>query len=191
MPKVFLVVVVIFPQFAYSIFVLFSWLNSFPSNVPTQAHMPKVFLVLVVVFPQLAYSVALRTERYWFFTYKCPSVCPIRVDFMFLLETWIRSSDATRYSNYLRLQLFQSECLRVIGNHHRGTPHFPPAQISKHRAHPRAHPPPYWQIFRSLTPLTPQNPPPTPVQKIWNYTLADLTNLYTKYKHKRTKHILL
>ena len=124
MPKVFLVVVVIFPQFAYSIFVLFSWLNSFPSNVPTQAHMPKVFLVLVVVFPQLAYSVALRTERYWFFTYKCPSVCPIRVDFMFLLETWIRSSDATRYSNYLRLQLFQSECLRVIGNHPRGTPTF-------------------------------------------------------------------
>ena len=28
------------------------------------------------------------------------------------------------------------------------------------------------------------------VQQIWNYTLADLTNLYKKYKHKSTRHIL-
>ena len=34
--------------------------------------------------------------------------------------------------------------------------------------------------------------PPNPlVQKTGNYILADLTNLYKKYKHKRTKHILL
>jgi hypothetical protein len=32
--------------------------------------------------------------------------------------------------------------------------------LSKHPAHPRSHPPPYWQIFRSL-PLTPQTPIPT------------------------------
>ena len=60
-------------------------------------------------------------------------------------------------------------------------PHFPPAQLSKHPAHPRCHPPPYRQIFRSL-PLT----LPTP-----QYTLADRTNLYRNYKHNRTKHILL
>jgi hypothetical protein len=29
------------------------------------------------------------------------------------------------------------------------------------------------------------------VQQIGNYTLADLTNFYKTYKHKRTKHILL
>ena len=29
------------------------------------------------------------------------------------------------------------------------------------------------------------------VQQIGNYTLADLTNIYRKYKHKRMKHILL
>ena len=29
------------------------------------------------------------------------------------------------------------------------------------------------------------------VQQIRNYTIADLTNLHKKYKHKRTKHILL
>ena len=27
------------------------------------------------------------------------------------------------------------------------------------------------------------------VQKIWNYTVAEGTNLYKKYKPKRTKHI--
>ena len=36
----------------------------------------------------------------------------------------------------------------------------------------------------------PSHPNPL-VQRIENYTLADLTNLYIKYKRKRTKHILL
>jgi hypothetical protein len=36
----------------------------------------------------------------------------------------------------------------------------------------------------------PPHPKPT-VQQIRNYTQADLTKLYTKYKHKRTNHILL
>jgi len=39
-------------------------------------------------------------------------------------------------------------------------PHFPTAQLSKHRSHPRSHPSPYWQIFRWLL-LTPQAPSPT------------------------------
>ena len=29
------------------------------------------------------------------------------------------------------------------------------------------------------------------ISDIGNYTLADRTNLYMKYKHKRTKHILV
>ena len=86
-----------------------------------------------------------------------------------------------------RLQVIQSECLRAIGNHPRRTPHFPPSQLSKHPANPRSHPPPYWQIFRSL-PLTPQNPP---VQQIGTYTLADLTDSYKNYKRKRTALICL
>jgi len=36
----------------------------------------------------------------------------------------------------------------------------------------------------------PSHPNP-PVQQIGNYTLADLTNLHKKHKHKLTKHILL
>jgi len=60
------------------------------------------------------------------------------------------------------------------------TPDVPLAQLSTHPAHPRSHPPPYLQIFRSF----PLNPPPPTVQQIGNYTLAELTNLYTKYKLK-------
>jgi hypothetical protein len=92
---------------------------------------------------------------------------------------------STCSSNYLRLQVIQSKCLRVVGNHPRRTPHFPPAQLSKHPAHPRSHPPPYWLIFCSLL-LT-----PPPVHQIANYTLADLTNFYKKCKHKRTQHVPL
>jgi len=36
----------------------------------------------------------------------------------------------------------------------------------------------------------PSHPNPL-VEQIGNYTLADLTNMYRKYKHKRTKHIQL
>jgi hypothetical protein len=36
----------------------------------------------------------------------------------------------------------------------------------------------------------PSHPNPL-VQQIGNYALADLTNLYKKYKHKRSKHLLL
>ena len=40
-------------------------------------------------------------------------------------------------------------------------------------------------------PLTAPHTPNPPVQQIRNYTLADRTNLYKRYKHNRTKHILL
>jgi hypothetical protein len=92
---------------------------------------------------------------------------------------------STWYSNYLRRQVIQSNCLRVIGNQPRRTP---TSHLNNFlNTEPiRCHPPTYCQIFRLLL-LTPQ----TLVQQIGNYTLADLTALYRKYKHKRTKHILL
>ena len=43
----------------------------------------------------------------------------------------------------------------------------------------------------SLCTLCNSSQPNPPVQRIRNYTLADLTNTYKKYKHKRPKHILL
>jgi len=93
---------------------------------------------------------------------------------------------STCSSNYLRLQVIQSKCFRVIGNHPRPTPtshlhnslNIEPIPVIIHRltdkffAHCPAHPNPL-------------------VQHIGNYTLADLTNLFKKYKHKHTKHILL
>ena len=64
---------------------------------------------------------------------------------------------------------------RVIGNCLRRTPHFPPAQLSKHQAHPRSLPPPYSQIFRLFPSHSQTNPL---VQQIGNYTPVDLTNSY-------------
>ena len=91
-----------------------------------------------------------------------------------------------RSSNYLKLQVIQSKCLPVIGNHPRPTPtshlyytlNIEPIPVlihclnDKHFGHCPLHPNPL-------------------VQQIGNYTLTDLTNLYRKYEHKYTKHILL
>ena len=82
-------------------------------------------------------------------------------------------------SIYLRLQsssLNVSESSVTIPD----VPHFPPAQLCKHQAHPCSHPPPYWQNFCSL-PLTSQ----PLAQQIGNSTLADVTNLYKEYEHNR------
>jgi len=62
--------------------------------------------------------------------------------------------------SYLRLQVIQSKCLRVIGNHPRRTPTSHLHNSLNIQPIPRSHPPPYWQIFRSL-PLTPQSLNPT------------------------------
>ena len=97
---------------------------------------------------------------------------------------WIISPTCS--SSYPRLHVIQSKCLRVIGNHPRCTPtshlhnclNIEPIPVPIHRltdkffAHCSLHPNPL-------------------VQHIGNYTLADLTNLYKKYKHKRRKHVLL
>ena len=79
----------------------------------------------------------------------------------------------------LRLEVIQSECLQVIGNHTRRTHtsqlhnslNIEPIPVLIHRLTDK--------IFRPL-PLTLQ--PPSPI----NMELADLTNLYIKCKHKRT-----
>ena len=78
---------------------------------------------------------------------------------------------STCSSNYLRLQVIRSKCLRVIGNHPRPTPtthlHYtlntdPIRVTAKFFAQCPSH----------LNPL---------VQQIGNYTLADLTNMHSAY----------
>ena len=103
----------------------------------------------------------------------------IRSNLTYAAPLW----SSTCSSNYLILQVIQSACLRVIGNHPRRTltshPHnslnIKPITVLIHRLTDKffAHCPSY------------TNPP---VQQTGNYTLADLTNLYKKYKRKHTKH---
>ena len=87
---------------------------------------------------------------------------------------------------YLRLQIIQTKGHRVIGNRPRRTPtshlHYTlkiehiPVIIYRLTAKGFAH--------------CPSHPKP-PVQPTGNYSLASLTNMYRKYKHKRPKHIVL
>jgi len=88
--------------------------------------------------------------------------------------------------NYHRLQVTESKYLRVIGNHPRRTPNS--------HLHNSLNIKPITVLIHRLTDKCfahcPSHPNP-PVQQTGNYTLAELTNLYKKYKHKRTKHILL
>jgi len=87
---------------------------------------------------------------------------------------------------YLRLQIIQTKGQRVIGNHSRRTPtshlHYTlniehiPVIIHRLTAQSFAH--------------CPSHPNP-PVQQTGNYSLANLTNMYRKYKHKRPKHMVL
>jgi hypothetical protein len=88
--------------------------------------------------------------------------------------------------NYLRLHVIKSKCLRVIGNRLRLT--------STSHLHNSLNIEPISVIIHSLPDKffahCPLHSNPL-VQQIGNCTLADLTNFYKKYKHKRTKHILL
>jgi hypothetical protein len=91
---------------------------------------------------------------------------------------------STCYSNYLRLQVIQSKCLLVIGNHPRPT--------TNSHLHNTLNIEPIRDFIHRLTAKFfahwPSHPNPLVLQ-IGNYTLANLTNLYKKYKNKRTKHI--
>ena len=92
----------------------------------------------------------------------------------------------TSPSNYRRLQVLQSKCLRVIGNY------------------PRCTPIPCLHTTLNITPISdfiyhltdkffgscPAHPNSL-IRSIGNYSLADLHRQYKKYTHKRPKHILL
>jgi len=93
---------------------------------------------------------------------------------------------STCFSNNLILQVFLSKYLRVFGNHPRSS-----LTSNLHYILNTEH---LLVIIHRLTAkffaLCHPHPNP-PVQQIGNYTLADLTYMYRKYKHKRTKHVLL
>ena len=89
-------------------------------------------------------------------------------------------------SNYLRLPVNQSKCLRIIGNYPRLTP-------TSH-LHDSLNTEPIPVIIHRRTATFFAHCPSHPkllVQQIGHYTVADLTTLYKKYKHHRPKHILL
>jgi hypothetical protein len=93
---------------------------------------------------------------------------------------------STYSSKYLRLHVTQSKCFRVIGNH--------PRRTLTSYLHNSLNIEPIPVLIHLLTDKffahCPLHPKPL-VPQIGNYTLAYLTNLYKKYKHNRTKHILL
>ena len=89
-------------------------------------------------------------------------------------------------SNYRRLQILQSKCLRVIGNSPRRTP------ISRLRA--TLNIAPIRDFIYHLTDNFFGSCPAQPnslVRSIGNYTGADLHRQYKKYIHKGPKHLLL
>jgi len=92
----------------------------------------------------------------------------------------------TSVTNYRHLQVYQSKCLRVIGDFPRRTP------ISNLHAHLQMIP--IRQFIYHLTDKffvsCPVHPNPL-IRNTGNYTLEDLHRQYTKYRHKRIKHILL
>jgi hypothetical protein len=94
-------------------------------------------------------------------------------------------SNASR-SNLHRLQVFQSKCLRVIGNY--------PSRTPIPYLHAALSIPPIQDFIYRLTFhfYTRCHTHPKPfVRPIGAYTLPDLLHQYKKYIHKRLKHILL
>jgi len=93
---------------------------------------------------------------------------------------------STSPTNYQHLQVYQSKCLRVIGNLPRSTP------ITNLHAQLQMTP-----IRRFINLLTDKYfkrcsaHPNALVRNTGYYTIQDLLRQYTKYKHKRVKHILL
>jgi len=93
---------------------------------------------------------------------------------------------STSLTNYRHLQVYQSKCLRVIGDLPRRTP------ISNLHAHLQIIP--IRQFIHHLTDKffmsCPVHLNPL-IRNTGNYTLEDLHRQYTKYRHKRIKHTLL
>jgi hypothetical protein len=93
---------------------------------------------------------------------------------------------STSLTNYHHLQVYQSKCLRVIGNFPRRTP------IQNLHAHLQMIP--IRQFIYLLTDKffmrCPAHSNPL-IRNTGNYTIQDLHSQYTKYRHKRIQHILL
>jgi hypothetical protein len=94
---------------------------------------------------------------------------------------------STSPTNYRHLQVYQSKCLRVIGDFPRRTP------VSN--LHTYLQMIPIHQFIYNLTDKffvsCPAHPNPL-IRNTGNYTLEDLHRQYPKYRHKRiVKHILL
>jgi len=93
---------------------------------------------------------------------------------------------STSPPNLHHLQVFQSKCLRVIGDLPRKTP-IP-------TLHTLLHSVPIKSFIYKLTDCfftCCSNHPNPLIRHIGNYSLADLLHQYPKYRHKQTKHILL
>ena len=89
-------------------------------------------------------------------------------------------------TNYRHLQVYQSKCLRVIGNF--------PLRIPISNFHTYLQMIPIRQFVYNLTDKffvsCPVHPNPL-IRNTGNYILGDLHRQYTKYRHKPIKHILL
>jgi hypothetical protein len=93
---------------------------------------------------------------------------------------------STSLTSYRHLQVYQSKCLRVMGDFPRRTP------ISNLHAYLQIIP--IRQFIYHLTDKFFVSCPVHPnllIRNTGNYTLEDLHRHYTKYRHKRIKYILL
>jgi hypothetical protein len=111
-------------------------------------------------------------------------LCKLLLRSMIMYAALIWSS--TSLTNYCHLQVYQSKCLRVIGDFPQCTPtsylhaHLKMILIRQFIYHLTD------KFFASCTAhLNPL------IRNRGNYTLEDLHCQYTKYRHKRIKHILL
>jgi hypothetical protein len=145
----------------------------FTKHLQTVLH--KATGTFLKIFPLLARDSPLTIHN------KIPLYKLLRSMITYAAPVW-----STSLTNYRHLQVHQSKCLRVTGDCPRRTP------ISNLHAHLQMIP-----ISQFIYHLTDKFfvsclAQPNPLIRITgNYTLEDLHRQYTKYRHKRIKHILL
>jgi hypothetical protein len=133
--------------------------------------------VLLAIFPLLARDSTLSLHNK-LILYKLL----IRPILTYAAPVWSNTST----TNYRRLQILQSKCLRVIGNLPRRTPI--PLLHSTLRIEPL-----YGFIYRLSEKFFRScsfHPNPL-IRHVGDYDMADLQRRYPKYVHKRTTHLLL
>jgi hypothetical protein len=147
----------------------------FTKHLQTVLH--KAMSTLLKIFPLLARDSPLTIPNK-ILLYKLV----LRSMIMYSALVW----SSTSLTNYCHLQVYQSKCLRVIGDFPGLTP------ISYLHTHLQMIP-----ICHFIYHLTdkffasgPAHSNPL-IHNTGNYTLEDLHHQYTKYRHKRIKHILL